>query len=548
MSNKVSSLSEDARSETPPSASAPSRARRLFAGWSANLVQVGLGIIQQVALVPVFLHYWSGDMLAAWLAIYAAGNLVPIADAGLQFRAINRFLGFKSGTDCDGRTAEFYTSLLRVYFGWVGTLVVLVLGITRFISPATVLGFQAIPGFDAAYLAMMTGMLLGLPASLVSGLYRARGLYGRAVGVQNWSMVIALAGQLIAVVATRSLLAVAIAYAAAQVAMMAYFVWIDAPRMVAPLRGRHTAHSWSWAVGQFRKAAPFGVSSATDLALVNLPVLLVSVFVSDRIAVAQWALTRVAAGLVRALCLQATLPLAAELGHDYALNLKDRLRGLYARGSFLIALLASVVVSGLLPFWPDFFSLWTHGAVGHDPWLTAIFSDRHHRSGALDPGGKLRQLQQSRGAPGADQGASAHGISDCIGVADPAAGAARRGYHGSCQRSPDPVRCAWGDHPPADAGAPGIACGHSSRADADRGKRGLGFGDIDTVRCPRNWTGEVHRRMCALVDYRDCHCKPARERAFPRKAECERAEMSRENIGAGVVLTSRLGTAGIPVL
>lgn len=372
MSNKVSSLSEDARSETPPSASAPSRARRLFAGWSANLVQVGLGIIQQVALVPVFLHYWSGDMLAAWLAIYAAGNLVPIADAGLQFRAINRFLGFKSGTDCDGRTAEFYTSLLRVYFGWVGTLVVLVLGITRFISPATVLGFQAIPGFDAAYLAMMVGMLLGLPASLVSGLYRARGLYGRAVGVQNWSMVIALAGQLIAVVATRSLLAVAIAYAAAQVAMMAYFVWIDAPRMVAPLRGRHTAHSWSWAVGQFRKAAPFGVSSATDLALVNLPVLLVSVFVSDRIAVAQWALTRVAAGLVRALCLQATLPLAAELGHDYALNLKDRLRGLYARGSFLIALLASVVVSGLLPFWPDFFSLWTHGAVGHDPWLAAI--------------------------------------------------------------------------------------------------------------------------------------------------------------------------------
>jgi O-antigen/teichoic acid export membrane protein len=219
---------------------------------------------------------------------------------------------------------------------------------------------------------MMMGMLLGLPASLVSGLYRARGLYGRAVGVQNGAMLLALAGQLIAIVSTRSLLAVAIAYATAQVAMMAYFVWIDAPRMVAPLRGRHTAHSWSWAVGQFRKAAPFGVSSATDLALVNLPVLLVSVFVSDRIAVAQWALTRVAAGLVRALCLQATLPLAAELGHDYALNLKDRLRGLYARGSFLIALLSSVVVSGLLPFWPDFFSLWTHGAVGHDPWLAAI--------------------------------------------------------------------------------------------------------------------------------------------------------------------------------
>jgi len=331
-----------------------------------------LGIAQQVALVPLFLHYWTSDLLAAWLAIYAAGSLVPIADAGLQFRAINRFLGFKSGVDCDGRTAEFYSSLLRIYFGWAGLLALLVLGISRFVSPAAVLGFQAISGFDAAYIVMMMGMLLGLPASLVSGLYRARGLYGRAVGVQNWAMVLALAGQLVAIVLTRSLLAVAIAYATAQVAMMVYFVWIDAPRMVASLRWRRASHSWSWVVGQFSKAAPFGVSGATDLALVNLPVLLVSVFVSDRVAVAQWALTRVAAGLVRALCVQATLPLAAELGHDHALGLKDRLQSLYARGSILMALLASVVVSGLLPFWPDFFSLWTHGAIRHDPWLTAV--------------------------------------------------------------------------------------------------------------------------------------------------------------------------------
>ena len=28
------------------------------------------------------------------------------------------------------------------------------------------------------------------------------------------------------------------------------------------------------------------------------------------------------------------------------------------------------MVSGLLPFWPDFFALWTHGAVPYDPLLT----------------------------------------------------------------------------------------------------------------------------------------------------------------------------------
>ena len=48
----------------------------------------------------------------------------------------------------------------------------------------------------------------------------------------------------------------------------------------------------------------------------------------------------------------------------------QRLRSLYARGSVLVTLLASIVVSGLLPFWQDFFALWTHGVVPYDPLLT----------------------------------------------------------------------------------------------------------------------------------------------------------------------------------
>ena len=136
------------------------------------------------------------------------------------------------------------------------------------------------------------------------------------------------------------------------------------------LRGVRGKQSWPWVIGQFRVAAPFAVASVTELALLNLPVLLVSAFVSDRVAVAQWGLTRVVAGLLRALCIQTTLPLAAELGHDYAVGLKEQLRDLYARGSLFVTLLASLVVSGLLPFWPDFFALWTHGVIPYDPLLT----------------------------------------------------------------------------------------------------------------------------------------------------------------------------------
>jgi O-antigen/teichoic acid export membrane protein len=329
-----------------------------------------LGVVQQVALVPVFLHFWSSDILAAWLVIYAVGNLALIADCGLHARTINRFLAFKSGADCDGRTARFYGSMLRIYQGLGGILVVLVVVGAQLLPPSAALGFHAISHFDAAFVVMTVGTLSTLPNGLVSGLYRARGLYGRAARLQNWSMLVALFGQLVAIVATGSLLAVTIAYMATQVVFTIFFLNVDAPRFFPFLRGPRLKHSWSWTIGQFRKAAPFAVASATELALQYLPTLLVSALVSDRVAVAQWGLTRVAVGLLRGLCLQTTLPLAAELGHDYAVGLKEQLRNLYARGSVFVALLASVVVSGLLPFWQDFFALWTHGAVPYDGVLT----------------------------------------------------------------------------------------------------------------------------------------------------------------------------------
>ena len=361
----------DARgmNRAPPGASGPSRARRLTAGWSANLIQMLLGITQQVALVPIFLHFWSADVLAAWLVVYAAGNLVSIADCGLQFRAINRFLGFKACVDGDGRTASFYAAMLRIYLGLAGVLVVLLLLGTQLLSPSAVLGFQAVANFDAAFVVMTAGLLLVLPSNLVSGLYRARGLYGRVVKTQNLAVLAGQVGQLIAIVTTQSLLAVGLVYVASQVAVAVYFLVLDAPRLFPFLRARGVRPGMRWVLGQFRLGFPFAVASTTELALVNLPLLLVSALVSDRVAVTQWGLTRVVAGLLRALCVQATLPLAAELGHDYAVGLTQQLRSLYARGSVFVTLLASIVASGLLPFWQDFFALWTRGAVPYDSTL-----------------------------------------------------------------------------------------------------------------------------------------------------------------------------------
>ena len=92
-----------------------SRARRIFGGWSANVVQLLLALTQQIVLIPLFLKYWSSDTLSAWLTIFAAGNLVLAADAGLHGWSLNRFLAFKSQNDCDRRTSRYYGAVFQLF-------------------------------------------------------------------------------------------------------------------------------------------------------------------------------------------------------------------------------------------------------------------------------------------------------------------------------------------------------------------------------------------------------------------------------------------------
>jgi O-antigen/teichoic acid export membrane protein len=335
-------------------------------GWSANLVQTILALVQQLLLVPIFLHVWTGEMLAAWLVIYAAGSLAVVADAGLQLRAINRFLAFKACRDCDGRTANYYAAMLRIYVAVDIGLGVLVLAGALLLPPSRSLGFHEMASFDSALLVMTVGVLLALPANLVSGLYRARGRYSRSVWLQNGALLFGQIAQLIALATNGGLVAVALAFVSPQILLMIYLVAYDAPHLFPFLRAGRGGRSWRWGLGQFRLAFPFAVANLSEVALVNAPVLMVSALVVDRVAVAQWGLTRVIASFLRGLCAQVTLPVAAELGHDYAIGDKERLRQLYARGSTLVTVIASVIVAGLLPFWPDFFTLWTHGSIPYD--------------------------------------------------------------------------------------------------------------------------------------------------------------------------------------
>jgi O-antigen/teichoic acid export membrane protein len=346
-----------------------SRARRIFGGWSASVMQVLLALTQQIVLIPLFLKYWTSDTLSAWLTIFAAGSLILAADAGLHAWSLNRFLSFKSRNDCDRRTSRYYGAVFQLFVWFTALLAMLLLTIFGLVAPSKVLGFSAEPNFDLAFAVMTLGQVFTLPMNLAGSLYRARGLYGRIVMVQAWGTAIGQFGQIIGVIATGSLFVVVTAYVAGQIATLIYILFIDQRRQFPFVSNVRRRISWRWTVGQFVGAFPFAIMNFAEIGLTYISVLLIGVYISDRIAIAQWGLTRTIVGLLRGLCYQMTLSLAAELGHDHAIGARDSLQRLYARGSTVLTLFASVTTSGALVFWRDFFEIWTHGAIPFDATL-----------------------------------------------------------------------------------------------------------------------------------------------------------------------------------
>ena len=224
--------SGDAESNLDSRLSDPGWVRRLADGWLANAVQLALALTQQLVLIPVFLHFWNPQTLAAWLALYAASAMLQAADFGLQLRAINRFLALKSCVDCNGRTNNFYCDLLQVYVGLVLLLSLLLIVGTSIFQPSLLLRFGDTTTFDAAFDVMTVGTLLALPSRLVTGLYRVHGRYARGVWLQNGANAMSQVAQVVAVVAFGSVLSVAIAYAMAWLSLANLFVDNRCPKSV----------------------------------------------------------------------------------------------------------------------------------------------------------------------------------------------------------------------------------------------------------------------------------------------------------------------------
>jgi hypothetical protein len=150
----------------------PDRAGRLFAGWSANLVQMVLGITQQVVLISVLLHHWTGDTLAAVCDLchrkprlrrrcrpaIPRNQTVSSAQIGRPLRRPHRAVLRRDAADLPRADRSVDPA-----------------GGAAFLMPSKRFGFVAVLHFDAAFIVVAAELLWTVPSNLVAALYRARG-------------------------------------------------------------------------------------------------------------------------------------------------------------------------------------------------------------------------------------------------------------------------------------------------------------------------------------------------------------------------------------
>src|SRR5688572_9962939 len=88
--------------------------KRFASGSFASCVRVGLTLISQILMVPLYLSYWDKETYGLWLAIQAVIALTTLFDTGHQNFLGNEFL--KVGDRDRVLTSKIFYSSLPIAF------------------------------------------------------------------------------------------------------------------------------------------------------------------------------------------------------------------------------------------------------------------------------------------------------------------------------------------------------------------------------------------------------------------------------------------------
>jgi O-antigen/teichoic acid export membrane protein len=354
-----------------------STAARLISGSTAQWMRMGILLISQIALVPLYLNFWSVETYGVWLAIQALIAIITMIDFGHQ-----TYLGYEFLRLANTNKNELSKNL------WSGVIAGCCIGMFQIVLILILIYSNALPGFlgmadlgdpDLVSTASVVLLLQGavwLVCTSVSGLFvRTLEPFGYFPRLSWWGVLVDLVKNFspaIAVVLGADLLVTGVVLATATIAINVP-IYFDMFRLMRRIEIGFSRPSFKLAYKNFlRSTAVVG-----KLILENARqqgVRLVLAPLSGVAALAAFSTMRTASNVALQGLNTITNPLMPDLMRF--LHSRDQVRSEAAFGTVwvvVVALMAPAVVI-LQVFISPLFNLWTQGRIVFEPALFSILS------------------------------------------------------------------------------------------------------------------------------------------------------------------------------
>ena len=333
----------------------------------------GMRIVQQIVLVPFFLHTWSVDRYTDWLLISAAVAFYSIFDGGMQpyFSGLlqeRMVQGDRHGFDRAARIAGFCYGLV------IATALVATAVAGLFVDWPTFLGINTLSAGDAyvTMVLMATNALVTLPFGVAGSLYKAQGEYDRGILVAAGNLVVQILIQLAmlalhqppAILAAGNLAGSLFAWAA---------VSLDQRLRYGPLPWGIALPTPAELQMTVKQCLYFTAQPVTTWLIVQGPVLILGQLGVPAATVA-FTTARTLVGVSRQLTLQLASPFGYELSVLMLRDERARLRRLLENAATIVGIIGGLLAGFVVVAGPPVQALWLREQVHLDVSLAVAFA------------------------------------------------------------------------------------------------------------------------------------------------------------------------------
>ena len=155
---------------------------RLMRTFSLQSADIALRVVQQLIIVPVLIRHWGTELYQDWIVLFSAANFLMILDFGMQTYFSNSLLiAWSRRDDCAFRRhiSVAVTLYLVVFLAAMAALA----ASAPAVSWPALLGIKALSASSTLWCGGMlaVGILILIPLSVFTGVYRVRGDYNLSV-------------------------------------------------------------------------------------------------------------------------------------------------------------------------------------------------------------------------------------------------------------------------------------------------------------------------------------------------------------------------------